>query len=491
MAKENIKVVYDNCSLLVKQAKAEALKNKGMVSETILSKINDEFNKVIDFEKMHLIMAHDKLYGTILMNMEIKVDLNQNGKIDLLLDKDPFTLSLNPLHIFDENYKFSETTGLIISEIYKLIYEHPKLYSEINPEADPKKHAHLEEASDASSNSMVKYDVRIGDGKNNLRIHKTAHTPSDVHNNTNVSVKEKESLNYYYNILERFDKRKTNDGNQQSNQSGNASQQNNQSGNCPSFSGSGNGNPTHQWEKIDKDDVSEGTKTLISNALNSLSEKDRGLIPSGLLSQINTLLAPPEINWKQVLRKMVGSVPVPYRKTRMRLNRRQPERADLYGKIPKRTVNIICAFDTSGSMSDDDISYCMNEVFNIIKVYEGASVTIIECDAEINNIYDAKNISQVHTKVGGRGGTSFIPVIDFVNGNLSENSKWTKHPKYGKCRDTLLVYFTDGYGDFEIEKPKTYRNLWVVLQDVKCLSLKEPYGDVKSLTGDKDFRKGR
>lgn len=44
----------------------------------------------------------------------------------------------------------------------------------------------------------------------------------------------------------------------------------------------------------------------------------------------------------------------------------------------------------------------------------------------------------------------------------------------------LLIYFTDGYGEREIPRPKTYRNLWVVLGDEENLSLKEPYGTVIS-----------
>ena len=77
-------------------------------------------------------------------------------------------------------------------------------------------------------------------------------------------------------------------------------------------------------------------------------------------------------------------------------------------------------------------------------------------------------------------GNMISDLLDFVK---------EKYPMAGKYRDALLVYFTDGYGDYEIPKPKTYRNLWVVLHDVKNLSLKNPYGDVKSLSMDADYKK--
>ena len=51
-----------------------------------------------------------------------------------------------------------------------------------------------------------------------------------------------------------------------------------------------------------------------------------------------------------------------------------------------------------------------------------------------------------------------------------------------------MVYFTDGFGESEIPRPKTYRNLWVVIDDTKNLSVRNPYGDVKSLSADKGFQ---
>jgi predicted metal-dependent peptidase len=44
-----------------------------------------------------------------------------------------------------------------------------------------------------------------------------------------------------------------------------------------------------------------------------------------------------------------------------------------------------------------------------------------------------------------------------------------------------LIYFTDGYGENTIPKPRTYRNIWVVFDDARHLSLKEPYGIVLTL----------
>ena len=108
-----------------------------------------------------------------------------------------------------------------------------------------------------------------------------------------------------------------------------------------------------------------------------------------------------------------------------------------------------------------------NEIFAILAKRKH-EITVIECDAEVQRVYRARNASEIRTKVQGRGGTWFSPVIDYVN-----NDKY--------YRDALLIYFTDGYGEREIPKPRTYRNIWVVFDDIRHLSLKEPYGIVLKL----------
>jgi predicted metal-dependent peptidase len=485
MAKKNVKAIYDTCGMLVKQAEAQAAEGKD-VDQSILNALTEAFNQILEFEKIYLIQCQDRFYGSILMDLDFGIDFTQRGPVDLKIDRSPFMLGVNPL--FCSKYKFPEFTGLIVNEIVKMVWLHPASFANLNHEKDNKKHELLEKASSAASTSVVKRDIRLvpdsdyGSSSNGCRLPDGSYTPTALNAELGVKSTENMPLEYYYNILNKF-KKPTPPGGDGGmpipglgDGKGVATENNNKGEQC------------HNWEGADSEEVKEQITSIVSNAYNSLNERARGMIPSSVLSQIKALLEPPEINWKQVLRKMVGSVPVPYRKTRTRLNRRQPYRADLCGKLPKRTVNVVCCFDTSGSMSDSDLKYCMNEVFNIIKSYEGYKVTIIECDAEIQRVYQVRNMNEVETKMRGRGGTSFLPVIQYINGEKPYDNP-TKYPLAGKFKDALMVYFTDGFGDYEIPKPKTYRNLWVVLHDVKNLSLKEPYGDVKSLSMDDDYKK--
>ena len=173
---------------------------------------------------------------------------------------------------------------------------------------------------------------------------------------------------------------------------------------------------------------------------------------------------PPRLCWQGILKKYVGTIAADKRKTRMRLNRRQPERFDLSGQQDEKVLKIVAAIDTSGSVSDRDVAYILNEITAILARRRHV-LTVIECDSEVQRVYQVKTPADIKKNVAGRGGTAFTPVIEYVN-------------KDRFFRDALLIYFTDGYGEWAIPRPKTYRNLWVVLGDPRNLSVKEPYGAV-------------
>lgn len=492
--RKNIKVIYDMCRNIVLDVENTYKKDiNAKIDDETLKTLSSAFEDIIDFERTHLITAHDQFYGCMLMNMGTEIDFKQKGPIDVDISNEPFVMKFNPLFIC--KHKYAEFTGMVVSEILKIAFNHPSAYAEYNHEADNEKHDHLEKASSASVSNMVQNDIRLDSMNASLRLPSNAYTPSSLQDECNVTIKRGESLDYYYKVLEKFAPKnppskdasniKGNVANSSQNNGGN----NEDSSQSVATENNGKGSQTHQWESSgDPDDTTDKIKNMIRNVFDNMDASQRGLMPAGLLSQIKALLQPPELNWKQILKKYIGAIPVPYRKTRTRLNRRQPYRPDLCGKLPKRIVNIVCVFDTSGSMSDDDLKYCMNEVFNIVKDRENSKITVIECDAEVNKVYEAKSMKDLQLKMSGRGGTSFIPAIDYINGtNADAAKKWPKNS--GKFRDALMIYFTDGFGDYEIPKPKTYRNLWVILHDVSNLSVKNPYGEVKSLSMDKDWQK--
>jgi predicted metal-dependent peptidase len=466
MAEKNPLQIYNICRELVAQAEKSADKNGGKVDASLLPPLKDAFQQIVEFEKKHLIMSHDVLYGSILLNMETEIDFSVRAPIDINVRKEPLTMVFNPLFILHLSYP--EFTGMVIMEILKLIDLHPATFAKMNMMKDPEVHKMLEKSSEASVANLVQHDVRL-DKRNsrNLVLPSEVYTPTKLAAEVGVNPKKDQSLEYYYKILKNFNKDGDNENETPSPQ--------NQNQNGPATRNNNEGKQAHQWYDEKSEDVKEKIKNMVSEVYNNMDEKSRGTIPGSIEEKIKALLKKPEISWKDLLRKYVGVIPVPHRSTKMRLNRRQPDRADLSGQLPKRHIELVVAIDTSGSMSSSDIAYVINEIFNIVKDYD-SKITIIECDAEIGKVYEAKKASDVQTRVTGRGGTSFVPVIEYIN-------------KSNKYKNALMIYFTDGYGDSEIPRPRTFRNLWVVLQDEKYLSLKEPFGEVKALRKDADWIK--
>ena len=431
------------------------------ISKEELLYIKNEFNKIYEALLIFLIEKKDRYYGYIIINMQLEINFYKDIIAGVtILDKNPIVITINPFLFLEFNIK--EMLFILCHEIEHLVLNHPSEVLRLNPSMDPEKTKLLNYAMDCSINERLKYMI------NNYNENYIS-CPNDIIDIKFIkklvpkqNVKKLESYLYYYNLIKDIKNPQKN-----INFGLKGTKNQNETKNIITKSNSCHGGEFAFELKGDSSFVEEVTKNFVRQAFDSITERNRGLLPLYQQENIERLLCPPKINWKVVLKHYMGNIPVPYKTTKMRLNRRQPLRFDLSGKIMDRTVKLVVAIDTSGSMSNKDIKNVMIEIFNIVKnmKYE---ITIIECDAEINKIYRAKSIKDVSTKVNGRGGTSFIPVIEYLN----------KHPYY---RDSVLVYFTDGFGDFEIPRPMVYKVLWVVLFNENNLSLEEPYGQIKKL----------
>jgi len=197
-------------------------------------------------------------------------------------------------------------------------------------------------------------------------------------------------------------------------------------------------------------DLSEAEKKLIEKQVDTLlkgakemTEKKRGTVPGELNDYILNIdkIVKPKFDWRGYVRRFTGvSTKVYTKKLRRKDNKRYEGNPGL--KIKMRQ-HMLLAIDTSGSVSDEELTEFMNEIYHIYKA--GVDITIIQCDAVIRSIkpYNGKKDK---VAVGGRGGTEFDPVLDYYNENLK---------KY-----TSLVYFTDGECSTRV-KPKA-PVLWVL-----------------------------
>ena len=194
------------------------------------------------------------------------------------------------------------------------------------------------------------------------------------------------------------------------------------------------------WEAMEG--MSEAERKLISKQIDhqlkeiasELSKKNRGLIPGELSQYINSLfeVKEPVIDWKSYLRRFSSqSTKVITKKSRHKPNKRFEDNPAL--KIKPRK-NTLVAIDTSGSVSDKELVEFFSEIYHIYK--SGTDVTVIECDAQIQRVYEYKGKLE-DLKVAGRGGTDFEPVFEYL---LKNKNKYNN-----------LIYLTDG----ECTSPQT------------------------------------
>jgi len=205
--------------------------------------------------------------------------------------------------------------------------------------------------------------------------------------------------------------------------------------------------PDHStWEEFD--DLSEAEKKLIEKQLQKvLSDakeqtiKKRGNVPGEIEGVIIIEeIVKPKFDWRSYVRRFSGtSTKVFTKKIRRKENRRYDENPGLKIKMKQ---HMLLAIDTSGSVSNAELTEFMNEIHHIYKA--GVDITIVQCDTSINSIEEYKGKNELNVK--GRGGTEFDPVLDYYNANQK---------KY-----TSLVYFTDGECYTSV-KPKG-RILWVL-----------------------------
>jgi predicted metal-dependent peptidase len=183
------------------------------------------------------------------------------------------------------------------------------------------------------------------------------------------------------------------------------------------------------------EEMSEAERKLIAKQIDhqlkeivsANKDKGRSFLPSEMQEYIDSLfeVVEPVIDWKSYLRRFNSMSTMIYtKKTRRKPNKRFGDGPALKIKQKKRTL---VAIDTSGSVSNEDLLEFFNEIYHIYK--SGTYVDIVECDAEIQRVYEYKG-ERENLEVKGRGGTDFEPVMKYLMKNKN---------KYAN-----LIYLTDG-----------------------------------------------
>ena len=472
----------------------------------LLNDLRADFYELMELIKLFLISERDSYYGFFLINMQFAANMRSDSIAGIKLNTFPPVFEANPLLLC--KFTLKEIIYITCHEIDHVLFNHPAEMLKANPEGDPNRFYRFNLAADAAVNDMLNHEIAAED-------HGFMAQPDGVITSRVLSkmfslgrIREMENYAYYFALIEEkaeqdgqgsaqqpdgrqsmMDRQNQKDGIGSSASGGKDDEQ--QSGDTQNSDGAqpgeadgegenggivtaadcADGMTDHNWEAgADEEDAAALVREFVNSVVETMNEETRGLMPGSFTSEIEKLNKPPVISWKTVLKKYVGTITANKRKTRTRLNRRQPERFDISGSMDDKVLKIVVAIDTSGSMSNGMIARILNEIFAILAKRKH-DITVIECDSDVRKVYKAKTPADVQNKVSGRGGTCFTPVIEYVN-------------KDRYFRDALLIFFTDGFGEREIPRPMTYRNMWVVIGDARHLSVKEPYGTVLSMGED-------
>ncbi len=196
--------------------------------------------------------------------------------------------------------------------------------------------------------------------------------------------------------------------------------------------------------------------------------KAQGKLPSNIERMFGDILDP-QVPWTDKIdaffARKVGSGSYDWRRPDRRLiSREDPIYAP--GRSGHAAGTIVVAIDTSGSIAADPgiIDRFFAELSGIVEDLKPRRLLAVWCDAKVHRIdevEDASDLRALRAKpVPGWGGTSFVPVFDWVaEHDLSPDA---------------LVYLTDGDGSFPDTQP-SYPVLW---GDISNEAKKYPWGDV-------------
>jgi predicted metal-dependent peptidase len=221
----------------------------------------------------------------------------------------------------------------------------------------------------------------------------------------------------------------------------------------------GDGAPTMDDHSTWQD--SEGDPQIAKDLAKSMAEKSAdatqkssspGTIPSEYSDWINLLSTKREVDWKKVLRNIVGNKKANRRKTILRRDRRSPHFEHIKGKTKDRVFELLVVCDVSGSVSDSDLQQTLPEICSISKL-TNTPTSLIQVDTQPCEPEKIKaQITRFERKASG--GTQLAPAL-------------TKADECGLKYDALVV-ITDGYlfnDDINPFRETGKKVIWLITPD--------------------------
>lgn len=151
------------------------------------------------------------------------------------------------------------------------------------------------------------------------------------------------------------------------------------------------------------------TKQMLDNAFSQTS-KARGNIPSKHSEWLEIFSNSSEVNWKTLLRRIVGNKRANRKSTLMRKNRRLPNANHIKGHTKQRVFDLLIVSDVSGSVSSKELTETWSESLYICKM-TNTPVTLIQVDTAAHEPESLKATTKSIQRKA-QGGTVLAPAIN-------------------------------------------------------------------------------
>ncbi|MEM4460658.1 MAG: VWA-like domain-containing protein [Nanopusillaceae archaeon] len=203
---------------------------------------------------------------------------------------------------------------------------------------------------------------------------------------------------------------------------------------------------------INEDALVEMEKKLIHGL--EIAEKTVGLDSLGQMLKARLLKS--NINWREVLRNLLFDLSYRIKDYSFSKINKKSYAIDviLPGWIKEEEISLNIVIDTSGSISESELSMFISEVKNLVEQFEINGKVYIH-DTKVLYENDIKNIREnfedLLKNLRGGGGTSHKEVFEKIKKQSGKK---------------INILFTDGYSDLEeIEDLMMYENIFVVAKN--------------------------
>ena len=155
-------------------------------------------------------------------------------------------------------------------------------------------------------------------------------------------------------------------------------------------------------------------KRILNNSWRQTPQRDRGLLPGNVRSQLQKVQKTKIVDWRQVFRHQFGLIARGQVNSHARFNRRQPLRMDLPGKVTRLDPAVDIFVDNSGSVTDQEIVQTLTILEKMLKKTK-LTANVYSFDARVTTkqkLHDGKKLDFRRT---GGGGTSFQCIFDYLH----------------------------------------------------------------------------